>query len=64
MLDEFVSGVAQTIHKGNEIIVRTADLRSMDALDTMERLPRKERILRAAAMQEVVEQIHPPWVAT
>jgi hypothetical protein len=53
---EFVSGVARTIHKGNEIIVRTADLRSMDALDPVERLPRQERILRAAAMQEVVEQ--------
>jgi hypothetical protein len=53
-----VSGVARTIHKGNEIIVRTADLRSMDALDPVERLPRQERILRAAAMQEVVEQIH------
>ena len=30
----------------------------MDALDPIERLPRRERILRAAAMQEVVEQIH------
>jgi hypothetical protein len=58
VLQEFVSGVARTIHRGNEIIVRTADLRSMDALDPMERLPRQERILRAAAMQEVVKQIH------
>jgi hypothetical protein len=55
---EFVSGVARTIHKGNELIVRTAYLRSMDAVDPAERLPRQERILRAAAMQEVVEQIH------
>jgi len=58
VLKEFVSGVARTIHKGNEIIVRTADLRSMDALDPIERLPRRERILRAAAMHEVVDQIH------
>ena len=57
VLQEFVSGVARTIHKGNEVIVRTADLRSVDVLDPTERLPRQERILRAA-MQEVVEQIH------
>jgi len=62
VLQEFVSGVARTIHKGNEIIVRTADLRSMDALDPVERLPRQERILRAAAMQEVVGESAPQSV--
>ena len=55
---EFAAGVIRTIHKGNEIIVRTADLRSMDALDPAERMPRQQRRAREAAFREVIEQAH------
>ena len=58
VLQEFVAGVIRTIHKGNEIIVRTADLRSMDAKDPAERMPRQQRRVREAAFQDVVEQVH------
>ena len=54
---EFAAGVIRTIHKGNEIIVRTADLRSMDALDPAERMPRQQRKAREAAFRDVVEQV-------
>ena len=58
VLQEFVAGVIRTIHKGNEFIVRTADLRSMDAKDPAERMPRQQRRVREAAFQDVVEQVH------
>ena len=57
VLREFASGVARVIHKGNFVIAKTSDLRSMEAQQPVEMESPHWRRVRISLYQDALQQV-------